>query len=130
MKSTYSLRRLPVGGFGSVWRQVFHSLAACCVRRQYASCRNCPTRHFASGLSWPLPRRVAGFGVVVCLAHFGQDRRSESSRRRNPILTGYLTLLAIPVLLVAAWVFPSPATEERLFVLSFRSGRHSPDVLS
>jgi hypothetical protein len=56
---------------------------------------------------------------LSCAWLIGQDRRSESSRRRNPILTGYLTLLAIPVLLVAAWVFPSPATGKRLFVLFF-----------
>ncbi len=54
-----------------------------------------------------------------CAWLVGQDRRSESSRRRNPVLTGYLTLLAIPVLLAAAWVFSSPAVGKRLFVLFF-----------
>jgi hypothetical protein len=47
-----------------------------------------------------------------------QNRRWES-RRRTPILTGSLTLLVIPVLLVAAWVFSSPTVGRRLFVFFF-----------
>jgi hypothetical protein len=67
------------------------------------------------------------FGVAMWLALgwscawlIGRDRQSGSPCRRNPILlTGYLTLLRIPVALAAAWVSSSPAAGTRLFVFFF-----------
>ena len=56
---------------------------------------------------------------VSCAWLVGRDGRLDRSRRRNPVLTGYLTLLAMLVSLVAAWVFSSPAAEKRLLALFF-----------